>query len=104
MNKLLTITSALLISATVALPFHTAQADDDYIEARRLQESGDILPLETILKKVRLMYPGKVLEIELEMEADQIVYEVEILGKDGVVREVYINAKNGTLLSNKWDD
>jgi len=91
------------------LPLQLAQADDDYIEARRLQVSGEILPLETILKNIRLTFPGKIfsgkiLEVELEKEDGKIVYEVEILGKDGVVREIYINAKTGKLLSVKEDD
>ncbi|MCW9014515.1 MAG: PepSY domain-containing protein [Gammaproteobacteria bacterium] len=104
MNNLFSITFILLIAMAVVLPLHTAYADDDYIEARRLHESGEILPLENILEKIRLTYPGKVLEIELDKKAGKIVYEVEILGKDGVVREIYINAKTGQLLYEKKDD
>jgi len=95
-------------------PLQLAQADDDYIEARRLQVSGEILPLEAILKNIRLtfpdkifsgkIFPGKILEVELEKENGKIVYEVEILGEDGVVREIYINAKTGKLISVKEDD
>ena len=85
-------------------PLQLAQADDDYIEARRLQVSGEILPLETILKNIRRTFSGKILEVELEKEDGKIAYEVEILGKDGVVREIYINAKTGKLLSVKEDD
>lgn len=104
MNKLFSITQILLMSAVILLPVHAVYADDDYIEARRLHESGMILPLETILKKIRQAYPGRILEIKLEKEEGQIVYEVEILGKNGVVREVYINAENGEFLSDKKDD
>lgn len=85
-------------------PVHVAKADDDYIEARRLLDSGEILPLEVILKNVRHIFPGKVLEIELEKEDKQIVYEIEILGDDGVIKEIYINAKTGKLLFTKEDD
>jgi len=84
-------------------PLQLAQADDDYIEARRLQVSGEILPLEAILKNIRRTFPGKILEVELEKEDGKIAYEVEILGEDGVVREIYINAKTGKLLSVKED-
>ena len=85
-------------------PVQVAKADDDYIEARRLLDSGEILPLEVILKNVRHIFPGKVLEIELEKEDKQIVYEIEILGDDGVIKEIYINAKTGKLLFTKEDD
>lgn len=85
-------------------PLQATLADDDYIEARRLQDSGEILPLQTILKNIRQSFPGKIIEIDLEKEDGFIAYEVEILGKDGVVREIYINAKTGKLLSVKEDD
>ncbi len=78
--------------------------DDDYIEARRLQDSGEILPLQSILNNLRQSFPGKILEIDLEKEDGHIAYEIEILGEDGEVREVYINAKTGKLLSIKDDD
>ena len=56
----------LLASFMMLSPLHTAMADDDYIEARRLLDSGEILPLEVILGNVRQIFPGKVLEVELE--------------------------------------
>ena len=79
-------------------------ADEDNDEARRLHESGQILSLEEILQRLRPRYPGKVLEIELEQKTGQIIYEVEILGKDGVVRELYIDARTGDVLRSKVDD
>ena len=79
-------------------------ADDDHIEARRLLDSGEILPLEVILKNVKQTHPGKILEVELDKEDGRIVYEVEILGKDGVVKEVYINAITGEVLFDKEDN
>ena len=79
-------------------------ADDDHIEARRLLDSGEILPLEVILKNVKQTHPGKILEVELDIEDGRIVYEVEILGKDGVVKEVYINAITGEVLFGKEDN
>jgi len=94
----------LLAAFIILSPLQVAMADDDYIEARRLLDSGDIQPLEIILKDVRQTFPGKVLEVELEIEDQQIVYELEILGDDGVIKEIYINAKTGKLLFSKEDD
>jgi uncharacterized membrane protein YkoI len=79
-------------------------ADDDHIEARRLHDSGKILPLEDILKNVRQVHPGRILEVELDKEDGRIVYEVEILGNDGIVKEVYINAITGEVLFDKEDN
>jgi uncharacterized membrane protein YkoI len=93
-----------VIILSIVLPLSTALADDDYVKARRLLESGEILPLEEILNKVKTVFPGRVLEVELETEHHQVVYELEILGKNGVIREIAIDAKTGELLSNKEDD
>ena len=94
----------LLASFMILSPLYTAMADDDYIEARRLLDSGEILPLEVILKNVKQILPGKVLEVELEVEDEQIVYEIEILDRNGVIKEIYIDAKTGKLLLTKEDD
>ena len=104
MNINFPMSSVLLIAFMLLGPFHTAFADDDYMEAKRLLETGEILPLEDLLKNLRQTFPGKILEIELEREDHQIVYEVELLGKDGIVKEIYINAKTGKVLSIKEDD
>ena len=104
MNSQYSIIRVLVVSLVVLAPLQPVQADDDYIEARRLLESGEILPLEVILEKVRQVLPGKVLEVELENEDRKVVYEMEILGDDGVIREVYVDAKSGEILSAKEDD
>lgn len=94
------IITGLLISSLANI----VQADDDYIEAKRLRDVGEILSLEEILSKVRRTYPGRILEVELEHDKGHIVYELEILGDDSIVREIYIDAKNGELLSVEEDD
>lgn len=104
MNNNSVIVYALLVNIMILSSLQIVQADDDYIEARRLQNAGEILSLDIILKNIRQIFPGKILEVELEIEDGLIVYEVEILAKDGVVREIYINAKTGKLLSVKEDD
>ncbi len=104
MNSNYSILRVLLLSFMMLSPLQVAMADDDYIEAKRLLDSGEILSLEVILKKVRQIFPGKVLEVELEKEDEQIVYEIEILGGDGVIKEIYIDAKTGKLLLTKEDD
>ena len=104
MNSNYCIMRVLLASFMMLSPLHTAMADDDYIEARRLLDSGEILPLEVILGNVRQIFPGKVLEVELEKEDRNIVYEIEVLGDNGVIEEIYIDAKTGKQLISKEDD
>lgn len=105
MKRIYILVSVFIISLTILPLSQFVQADDDdYIEAKRLLKAGEILPLEQILQKVRKSYPGKILEIELEKEDGYIIYEIEILASNGVVKELYINAKNGKLISIKEDD
>ena len=104
MNSNYCIMRVLLASFMMLSPLHTAMADDDYIEARRLLDSGEILPLEVILGNVRQIFPGKVLEVELEKEDRNIVYEIEVLGDNGVIEEIYIDAKTGKQLISEEDD
>lgn len=104
MNRNYNFVSILLISLMILSPIQIVRADDDYIEARRLLESGEILPLESILKNVRKVAPGKILEVDIEKEDGQIVYEIEVLSENGIVRKIYINARNGKLISIKDDD
>jgi len=95
---------ALLATFLLLSPLRAALAEDDHIEARRLLDAGEILPLEVILKKVRQTFAGKILDLKLENDDHAIVYEVELLGKDGIVREVHIDAKTGKILLNRKDD
>jgi len=77
----------------------SALADNDHERALDLMKRGEILPLTTILDRVTAQYPGKFLKVELEEEDADIIYEIELLGKDGTVREIMIDAKSGKLLS-----
>jgi len=95
----------IFLAILILSPVQIVMADeDDYIEARHLLDAGEILPLEVILKNVRQRIAGKVLEVELEKEDNEIVYEIEILSSDGIIHEVYVDARTGKLLSAKEDN
>lgn len=92
----------LLLCCCVSLS--TLSAADDYKEARRLMEAGSILPLETVFESLRDQRAGRILEVELEREQGQYVYEIELLDRFGQVRELRIDAVSGDLLSSEWED
>ena len=104
MRNIFKIWLVLVVSVSAFYPIYKAQADNDYMEARKLLEEGEILPLESILAQIKSMYPGKLLEVELERKNGSIFYEIEILTKNGIVKEIYVNAKTGNLESVKEDD
>jgi len=93
----------LLVAFVVLLSGGAALADDDYERALDLRQRGEILPLASILNRTTAEYPGRVLKAEIEEKSGQIVYEIELLGRDSIVREMMIDAKTGRLLSIEGD-
>lgn len=85
----------LLLVAPVAVPAEKVGHD----RARQLVESGEILPLESILERGRAIQPGRVLEVELERKNRLWRYELEILDAEGRVWELLLDAGSGEFLS-----
>jgi uncharacterized membrane protein YkoI len=83
---------------------HLTLAETDYNQAKQLLDAGEILPLEQILVKLSRHIPGRVLEVELETDAKQVMYKIELIDHKGLVWELKINAKTGTVIDQKQDD
>ena len=79
-------------------------ADDDHERARELREAGEILPLETILAKVRALGMGQVLEVDLKKKHGRHVYKIETLDQQGVVWELVFDARTGEQLKQERED
>lgn len=71
---------------------------DDHERARRALESGEILPLRTILERVERDHPGQIMEVELDREDGRWLYEVKVLRAGGALVKIEIDARDGTLL------
>lgn len=88
-----------------ALTCVASARDLDQDEARALRMSGVILPLDQLMKAALERYPGStLLEAELEEDDDIFIYEVELLTRDGIVREMELDARDGRILEDKVDD
>jgi uncharacterized membrane protein YkoI len=72
--------------------------------ARELREAGVIVPLEHILREAREQHGGRVLETEVYRKGARYMYEIEILGDDGVVREMKFDATTGAPWHSDEDD
>ncbi|WP_127477945.1 PepSY domain-containing protein [Sulfurivermis fontis] len=94
---------AFLLAALLAAA-GGASAESDHDRARRLRDAGDILPLETIIERVRRERPGRILELELKEKKERILYEVEMVDERGMVWELYFDARSGELLKSEQDD
>ena len=76
---------------------------DDHVEARRLLQKGEILPLAQILEIAQKRVAGDVIEVELEQEDQGWEYKVKVLTPTGLVRKITLNARNGVVIKIKDD-
>jgi uncharacterized membrane protein YkoI len=102
-NKwILAVTCAAVFAQGVALSY----ADDDssarhareHEEMRAALKRGEVLPLARILSIAQERVPGDVIEVELENKHGALVYEIKVLTESGRVREIKIDARQGTVL------
>lgn len=88
----------------VLLSTSSLARDLDQDEALALRQAGTILPLEVVVERALALYPGAtLLEVELEEEDDRLVYEVELLTLDSVVRELELDARDARLYKDEVD-
>ena len=76
-------------------------SSNDHDLARAALASGEILPLSTILTKLEKDYPGQIIEVELEREKGQWMYEIKLLQNDGLRKKLKIDAKTAVVISDK---
>ena len=69
---------------------------DAPIKAFAAQRGGVSLAQATEMARSR--YPGRVVRAEPVMIGDRIVYEIRILGSDGRVRTVRVDAQTGSFM------
>ncbi|HEY5717616.1 MAG TPA: PepSY domain-containing protein [Motiliproteus sp.] len=63
-----------------------------------LVNQGRIKPLAELLEQHRERLLGRLIDLELEYEHGRLVYELELIDKSGVVRDVLLDAQSGEWL------
>lgn len=97
-------TRSILLALITAAALTAAADDIGPNEALRLRQQGEILALEKLLNIALSLYPGaRLLEAELEEDDGMYIYEVELITRGGVVREIELNARDGRILKDKED-
>ena len=86
---------ACLISLTASV----RAADGSHGGLREALERNELVSFKSILDWIEARYVGKVVEVELEDEHNQLNYEVDLLTPDGDMIEFEFNARDGKLLS-----
>ncbi|SNX71579.1 peptidase YpeB-like protein [Cereibacter ovatus] len=92
----------LIVAPLALLPLPVGGEDTafpDFEIAEDAVKRGEILSLATILDRVAAVQPGRVIEVELELEDGIRVYEVELISPDGRLLEVDLDARTGEVLS-----
>lgn len=86
---------------TLTVPTVWASGEDDHERARQALQSGQILPLRTVLERLERSHPGKVLEVELEQKDGLWIYEVKLLQADGQLVKLMLDAKIAVIIERK---
>jgi hypothetical protein len=69
----------------------------DQYGAREAVRSGNAMPLEEALKKLRARYPGKVIAVSMGNAESRLCYWFKVKSGDGNVRKVVMDAKTGKI-------
>ena len=70
--------------------------------AREALRRGEVLPIVRILAIVGQRVPGEIVEVKLETRRT-LHYQVKVLTPGGIVREVHVDARSGTITREEDD-
>ncbi len=73
--------------------------DDGQQRARNAARTGKAVPLRELLSIVKRSYPGDVLDVKFQTRGGAMTYRVVILGRNGRMTRVRIDAQSKRILS-----
>lgn len=76
---------------------------EDHEEAFRARQGGSILSLAEVMAMILPKIDGEIIETKFEYEHGIPVYEFKYVNRQGQVRELYADARNGAVLKDKPD-
>lgn len=79
------------------------RGEEDHDEAFRARRGGSILSLARVMAMVRAKIDGQIIETDFEYEHGVPVYEFKYVNRRGQVRELYADARDGTILKDEPD-
>ncbi|MDO6561855.1 PepSY domain-containing protein [Amphritea sp. 1_MG-2023] len=81
-----------------------AGSDVSDTQVREWVAAGKMMSFADIYSLNQSRLAGRLLDLEVEEEDHRLIYEIEVLGADGEVREFHIDAENGRVLKEERDD
>jgi uncharacterized membrane protein YkoI len=88
----------ILVVCLVCAANPAVAGDDDHERARDAVRRGEILSLDEILRRLELRSGEQLLEVEIERDDGLWIYEIELIGADGRVRELEVDARDGRIV------
>ncbi len=82
---------------------HLSLAHQEF-DVKELKEAGKISSLENILDKLAGYNLDRLLEIELNWDNNQYIYEIEYINDKGVVLEIEVDAVTAEVLKIEHED
>jgi hypothetical protein len=73
--------------------------DDDQDDAREAKERGEAESLRKILSLTKKKYGGRVVDVRLRRQSGKLFYDIKMVGKDGTLRRLKLDAKTGVSMS-----
>jgi uncharacterized membrane protein YkoI len=103
--KMLSLILALAAGTVLALgsPAWSDKKKDKEEDVATLAKEAKVT-IDQAIKTATEKVPGTVVEAELEKKHGKTVWEVEVLGGDGKVTEVHIDAATGTVIDTEAKD
>jgi uncharacterized membrane protein YkoI len=95
---------AALLLTGLAQPSAWSSDSRDHERARAAVEAGQVLPLPTLLERLRRTHPGQVLELELERADGRWIYEVRLLQANGQLLKLEVDAATAQVLEVRRKD
>ncbi len=89
---------ALALLVALLVPPAWGHDRRDHELARAAVQSGEALPLSTLLERLQRTHPGQVLELELEREGGRWIYEVKLLQTGGQLLKLELDARTAEIL------
>lgn len=92
-----------IVLALMSLTALAAGDDEGDLQqaVRRAVQLGKIVPLEQIVGDALQRVPGRIVEVEVNLDEDE--YELEVLDSNGVVWELDYRASTGELIEMELD-
>ena len=87
------------VLALLSTPLPAVPVEQGGKSLREAVERSEIVPLQSLVRWIEEHYYGQVVEVELENEAGEFGYEIDLLTPAGAKIEFQFDARSGELLS-----